>query len=74
MAQKYVVAAIQTWEGRRINWSQIIQQKMHAEVMRVKVGVPRILELYSAFYISFFSAEMYLHLEYDVKHPRRPKR
>lgn len=57
MAQKYVVAAIQAWEGKRINWSQIIQQKMHAEVMRVKVGVPRMLELYSAFYISCLCRE-----------------
>ena len=62
MAQKYVVAAIQTWEGKRINWSQILQQQMHAEIMRVKVGVPRTLELYSAFYISFFC--------HDVPAPR----
>jgi hypothetical protein len=58
MAQKYVVAAVQAWEGRRINWSQIIHQKMHAEVMRLKVGVPRTLELYSAFYISFFCRDV----------------
>lgn len=40
MAQKYVIATLQTWEGKKTNWSQIVQQKMHAWIVRVKVGTP----------------------------------
>lgn len=36
MNQKQVMAAIQTWEGKKINWSQIVQQGMRAELVRVR--------------------------------------
>lgn len=52
IAQKYVVAAVQTWEGKKINWSLIVQHKIHEEILRVKVGVPQMKGLCFAFNIS----------------------
>ena len=58
MEQKYVVAAIQTWEGKKIKWALIVQQHLHAEILRVRTGDPRMIELYSAFYITVFCYKM----------------
>lgn len=58
MDQKFVVAAIQTWEGKKINWALIVQKQIHAEIVRLRVGTPKLLELYSAFYISFLCSKM----------------
>ena len=58
MEQKFVVAAIQTWEGKKINWAFIVQKQMQAEIRRLRIGSPRSLELCSAFYISLLCAKM----------------
>lgn len=56
--QKFVVAAIQTWEGKKINWALIVQKQMKAEILRLRTGTPRTLELCSAFYISLLCSKM----------------
>ena len=58
MEQKFVVAAIQTWEGKKINWSLIVQKQMKAEILRLRTGPPCSLELCSAFYISLLCTKM----------------
>ena len=58
MAQRHVVAATQTWEGRRTNWAKIVQQEMRAELVKVRRGVPRPVDLYSVFYISVCCQEL----------------
>ena len=45
--------------GRKDNQLvRIVQQKMHAEILRVKVRIPRAIELYSASYISFYCGDI----------------
>lgn len=38
LVENYVMAAIQTWEGKKINWALIVQQKIHEEILRTRVG------------------------------------
>ena len=52
MEQKYVVAAIRTWEGHEVNWSLIVQHQINEEIQVRKAQSPPILYLYSAFYIT----------------------
>lgn len=52
MEQKYVVAAIRTWEGHEVNWSLIVQQRINEEIQVRKTQSPPILYLYSTFYIT----------------------
>ena len=54
MAQNYVMAAIQTWEGKKINWVFIMQHIIHEEIVKTKVRVPKVVELYPTFHIMTF--------------------
>ena len=58
MAQKTIVAAMLTWEGKKINWAQIVQQKMGDKIRMRQLGKPKTLELYSAFYITIYCQEL----------------
>ena len=52
MEQRYVVAAIRTWQGHEVNWALVIQQRINEEIQVRKAQSPPILYLYSAFYIT----------------------
>ena len=54
MAQNYVMVAIQTWEGKKINWVFIMQHIIHEEIVKTKVRVPKVVELYPTFHIMTF--------------------
>ena len=54
LAQQVVVAAMHTWNGKRVNWAQIVYQKTVEEVQRYREGEPKPREVYSAFYISIY--------------------
>lgn len=54
LAQQVVVAAMHTWNGKRVNWAQIVHQKTVEEVQRYREGEPKPKEVYSAFYISIY--------------------
>ena len=52
MEQKYVVAAIRTWEGVEVDWAKVIQIQINEEIQIRKALTPSVIYLYSAFYIS----------------------
>ena len=58
MTQKIVAAVVSTWEGNRVNWAQIVQHKMRAELATRLVGEPKTVELFSAFYITTLCEEL----------------
>ena len=58
MAEKFVIAAIQTWEGKLINWSHLVQRSMHREIWRAGIDTLGVVELYSASYISILCKEL----------------
>lgn len=58
MTQKIIVAALHTWERTKVNWSQVVQQKSIEEIAVRKVGNPKMMELFSAFYISTCCEEL----------------
>ena len=52
MEQKYIVAAIRTWEGQAVQWAQVVQNRMIEEIQSRKGGATPKIYLFSAFYIS----------------------
>lgn len=52
MDQKVIVAALQTWEGVKVDWALIIQKKMKEEIFKKRICHPTVLNLYSTFFIS----------------------
>lgn len=52
MDHKSIVAAVRMWEGVKMNWSLIIQQKMHEEIQVRRTHNPNVLHLQSTFFIS----------------------
>lgn len=54
ITQQVVAAAMNTWNGKRVNWAQIVYQKTVEEIQRYREGEPKTREVYSAFYISIF--------------------
>lgn len=55
-----------TWEGKKVNWAQIVQQNMGDEIRRRQLGNPKTLELYKAFYITIYCQELPLHVDVVV--------
>ena len=45
---------LQTWEGEKVIWSLIVQQKMHVEILCTKRGIPQVVKLYSIFTFQFY--------------------
>ena len=52
MEQKYVVAAVRSWEGIQVNWCKLVLTRMSDEIQERKAVGAQILHLYSAYYIS----------------------
>ena len=52
MAHKFVVAAIRTWEGFRVNWAKVVHQQINEDIQMRKAQNPSVICLYSAFFIS----------------------
>lgn len=40
MDQKYIVAAIRTWEGVEVNWALVVQQRVNEEIQTHKAQSP----------------------------------
>ena len=51
MEEKYVVAAIRSWEGTEVNWAKLVQLRINEEIQERRVIGTKPLTLYSAFYI-----------------------
>ena len=58
ITQQIIVVAVNTWNGKRVNWARIVQQKTLEEIKRCQEGGPETWELFSAFYISVCSQEL----------------
>lgn len=58
MTQQIVVAAMNTWTGKKVNWSWIVQQKVEEEIERYQREKPVTGELFSAVYISILAQEL----------------
>ena len=52
MEQRYVVAAVRAWQGHKVNWAHVIQQRINEEIVVRKAQSTSILYLYSAFHIT----------------------
>lgn len=52
MTQQIVIAIMNTWNGKRLNWAHIVYMKIMKEVQRYHEGEPKTWEVYFAFYIS----------------------
>lgn len=52
MEQKYLVAAVRTWEGKELDWARIVQYRINEEIQTRKAQSPDVIRLYSAFYIT----------------------
>lgn len=58
MTQRIVVAAMNTWNGKKVNWGSIVQQKAEEEIRRYQKEKLVTGELFSAFYISVVGQEL----------------
>ena len=58
MTPKMVCAAMATWYGEKVNWSQIVQQRMLEEIVEKRDERTKPIELYSALYVSNLCEEM----------------
>ena len=58
MTQKMIVAAMRAWNGQKVNWTQIMQQKMLEEIAEKRVMKTKMMELYSTSYISVLCEEL----------------
>ena len=56
--QRIVVAAMNAWNGKRVEWARIVHQKTVEEVQRYRTGEPKTREVYSGFYISIYCQEL----------------
>ncbi len=52
MEQRYVVAAVRAWQGHKVNWAHVIQQRINEEIVVRKAQSTSIMYLYSAFHIT----------------------
>ena len=52
MEQKYVVAAIRTWEGTPVKWADLVLCRLNDEIQCKRVTGGQGISLYSAFFIS----------------------
>lgn len=52
MEQKYIVAAIRTWEGKEVRWAKVVQNRINEEIQTRKAQSPTHICLLSAFFIS----------------------
>ena len=52
MEQKYIVAAIRTWEGQEVNWARVVEYRLNEEIQTRKAQSTPVISLFSAFYIS----------------------
>ena len=57
MTQKIIVAALCTWEGKKVNWAQVVQQKWERRSKCDNRRLPRCWSFFSAFYISILCQE-----------------
>ena len=55
MTQRIVVAAMNTWNGKKVNQSWIVHQKVEEEIKRYQREKPVTKELFSPFYISMLA-------------------
>lgn len=51
MEQKYVVVAIRSWEGTKVNRAKLVQQRINEEIQKRKIIGSKPLLLHSVFYI-----------------------
>ena len=58
MTQKMIVAAMMTWDGKKVHWAQAVQQKMLEEIAAKCSVETKKIELYSAFYISVLCEQL----------------
>lgn len=52
MDQKYIVAAICTWEGQEVKWAKVVQYRINEEIQTRKAQSTLVIYLFSVFYIS----------------------
>ena len=57
MTQKIIVAALCTWEGKKVNWAQAVQLKMGEEIKVRQLDTSKTLEMFFAFYILILCKE-----------------
>lgn len=58
MSQKMIVAAMMTWDGKKVNWARTVQQMLLEEIGAKRTLETKTVELYSAFYISVLCEEL----------------
>ena len=58
MTQRSIVDAMRTWDGKKINWAHVVQQRMYEEIESKRLEGTKSMELYSAFYISVYCEEL----------------
>lgn len=58
MTQQIVIAIMNTWNGKRLNWAHIVYMKIMKEVQRYHEGEPKTWEVYFAFYISIYCQKL----------------
>ena len=52
MEHKYIVAAIRTWEGHKVQWAKVVQCTINEEIQIRKAQSTPVIYLLSVFYIS----------------------
>ena len=52
------MAALYTWEGKKVNWARVVQEKMGEEIRIRQQWAPKLMEIFSAFYISILCQEL----------------
>jgi hypothetical protein len=53
-----ITAAVNVWQGQKMNWAQIVQHNMDSELSIKLKAKPAVVELFSAFYITELCREL----------------